>query len=128
HHDSTSHARTINGEAGGIRTRILTPLAITLIERTVAGQGVKRVFYDVLLLDDGFHISFTDYLIILSAPDPRFGSRRPRGGSNSPHLIDNQAASPDAYEGKSNARPAGLEPAPSRSGRDNRPLSARRAD
>lgn len=26
--------------------------------------------------------------------------RRPRGGSNSPHLIDNQAASPDAYEGK----------------------------
>ena len=26
--------------------------------------------------------------------------RRPRGGSNAPHLIDNQAASPDAYEGK----------------------------
>ena len=25
--------------------------------------------------------------------------RRPRGGSNSPHLIDNQAASPDAYKG-----------------------------
>lgn len=29
---------------------------------------------------------------------------RPRGGSNSPHLIDNQAASPDAYEGKEETR------------------------
>jgi hypothetical protein len=34
---------------------------------------------------------------------PRGGRRehrRPRGGSNSPHLIDNQAASPDAYGGQ----------------------------
>lgn len=38
---------------------------------------------------------------------------RPRGGSNSPHLIDNQAASPDAYEGKP-APPTGFEPASSR--------------
>ena len=33
--------------------------------------------------------------------DRFIGPRRPRGGSNSPHLIDNQAASPDAYEGTS---------------------------
>lgn len=31
---------------------------------------------------------------------------RPRGGSNSPHLIDNQAASPDAYEGKTSEFPS----------------------
>ncbi len=47
----------------------------------------------------------------------------PEGGSNSPHLIDNQAASPDAYEGKP-APPTGFEPASSRL-TGNRPPSAR---
>ena len=48
------------------------------------------------------------YLILFFVA--RLFSSRPRGGSNSPHLIDNQAASPDAYEGK-RVPPAGLEPA-----------------
>jgi hypothetical protein len=33
---------------------------------------------------------------------------RPRGGSNSPHLIDSQAASPEAYEGKKSEFPVTL--------------------
>ena len=47
----------------------------------------------------GFEPHDFDAIEVFARQPSSSAHRRPRGGSNSPHLIDNQAASPDAYKG-----------------------------